>query len=208
MKISMIYTGDIYGNHMWMARNHLPLIMELQKICEVETLNFTNDSDQTLDFVHAIDKSDGDIVIKMRTDMWFEESAVTAVVESVNKIIEGGIDRVYLSGDWLNGYRGQRFEIEEVTPETEQRSDVCVVARRSQPLNGLAKMISCRIWLIRKFYEEWPEDWQVCRDYIQSYLTDSEVEDSIQVAVDWWRRMLDYPPMKINKDDIERWQSE
>lgn len=208
MKISMIYTGDIHGNHMWMARNHLPLIMELQKICEVETLNFTNDSDQPLDFMQAIDRSNGDIVIKMRTDMWFEESAVNAVVESVNKIIEGDIDTVYLSGDWLNGYRGQRFEVKEMTQATEQRSDLCVVTKRSQSLSDSAKMVFCRIWMIRKFYEDWPEDWQVCRDYIQSYLVDNQVEDPVQPAVDWWRRMLDYPPMKIDMDDIERWQSE
>jgi len=281
VKISMIYTGDVRGNHLWMARNHLPLIMELQKICEVESLDFTKSSDkrgdnpydhkepdikyrrgeggavQLWDFVHGVDNSDGDIVIKMRTDIWFEESAVNAVVESVKKIIEGDIDAVYLGSDWLNGHHGQRFEIEDMTPATKLTPDFCIVARRSalrssdkirqqiadtkvqkrrsgnktfrwlmtegREMTGVTKMIFCRIWLIRKFYEEWPDDWEVVRDYIQSYLVTKEgrvekknfvdkdgnqVDNPMQVAVDWWRKMLGWTPMKIDYKDVERWQSE
>ena len=281
MKISMIYTGDVRGNHLWMARNHLPLVMELQKICEVETLDFTKTSDQRgdnpydhnepdikyrrgeggavqlWDFVHGIDNSNGDIVIKMRTDIWFEESAVNAVVESVKKIIKGDIDAVYLGSDWLNGHHGQRFEIEDMTPATKLTPDFCIVARRSalrssdkirqqiadtkvqkrrsgnktfrwlmtegREMTGVTKMIFCRIWLIRKFYEEWPDDWEVVRDYIQSYLVTKEggvekknfvdkdgnqVDNPMQVAVDWWRKMLGWTPMKIDYKDVERWQTE
>jgi len=281
MKISMIYTGDVRGNHLWMARNHLPLVMELQKICEVESLDFTKNSDnrgdnpydhkepdikyrrgeggavQLWDFVHGVDNSNGDIVIKMRTDIWFEESAVMAVVESVKKIIEGDIDAVYLGSDWLNGHHGQQFEIEEMTPATKLTPDFCIVARRSalrssdkirqqiadtkvqkrrsgnktfrwlmtegREMTGVTKMIFCRIWLIRKFYEEWPDDWEEVRDYIQSYLVTKEggiekknffddqgntVDNPMQTAVDWWREMLGWKPMKIDPENVERWQTE
>lgn len=281
MKISMIYTGDVRGNHLWMARNHLPLIMELQKICEVESLDFTKSSAkrgdnpydhkepdikyrrgeggavQLWDLVHAIDNCDGDIIIKMRTDIWFEESAVMAVVESVKKIIEDEIDAVYLGSDWLNGHHGQRFEIEDMTSATKLTPDFCIVARRSsirasdkirqqiadtkpqkrrsgnktfrwlmtegREMTGRTKMIFCRIWLIRKFYEDWPDDWEVVRDYIQSYLVTKEggiekknffddqgnpVDNPMQTAVDWWREMLGWKPMKIDPENIERWQTE
>lgn len=281
MKISMVYTGDLRGNHLWMARNHLPLIMELQKICQVETLDFTKESDkrgnnpydhnepdikyrrgeggavQLWDFLHAIENSDGDIIMKMRTDIWFEETAIQNIVEAVKRMINDELDAAFLGSDWLNGHHGQQCEIEDMTTGTKLTPDFCIIVRRGKimPTERIkdriertpqqkrrsgnktfcwlvrddrdviarAKMIFCRIWLIRKTYEDWPEDHVVVRDYIQSYLVTKEggiekknfvdkdgnpVDNPMQVAVDWWRGMLGWKPMKINTDDIERWQSE
>ena len=282
MKISMCYTGDIRGNHAVMAKNHLPLIVELQKLCEVETLDFTkgsklrgknpydhNEPDikyrrgeggavQLWDFVHAIGNCDGDIVIKMRTDIWFEPMTIGIVVETVKRIINDQLDAAYMGSDWLNGHHGQICEIEEMTAATKLTPDFCIIARRDKIRNldnirqqiaetkpqkrrsgnktfrwlmtegremtGRVSMIFCRIWLIRKSYDDHiPEDWEVVRDYIQSYLVTKEggmekknfvdkdgnpVDNPMQIAVDWWREMLGWKPMKIDMDDIERWQSE
>ena len=281
LKISMLYTGDVRGNHLWMARNHLPLIMELQKICEVETLDFTKASDkrgknpydhnepdikyrrgeggavQLWDLVHAIDNSDGDIIIKMRTDIWFEESAVRIIVDVVKKIMAGELAVAYLGSDWLNNHHGQECDVEEMTSATKLTPDFCIVALREKirstdrirqqiadtppqkrrsgnktfrwlmtegrEMTGKTHMIFCRIWLIRKFYEEWPEDYIVVRDYIQSYLVTKEggiekknfvdkegnaVDNPMQKGIDWWRRMLGWNPMKVNMADVERWQKE
>ena len=281
LKISMLYTGDVRGNHLWMARNHLPLIMELQKICEVETLDFTKASDkrgknpydhnepdikyrrgeggavQLWDLVHAIDNSDGDIIIKMRTDIWFEESAVRIIVDVVKKIMAGELAAAYLGSDWLNNHHGQECDVEEMTSATKLTPDFCIVALREKirstdrirqqiadtppqkrrsgnktfrwlmtegrEMTGKTHMIFCRIWLIRKFYEEWPDDWEVVRDYIQSYLVTKEggiekknffddqgnpVDNPMQTAVDWWRSMLGWKPMKIDPENVERWQTE
>jgi len=281
LKISLCYTGDVRGNHLWMARNHLPLIMELQKTYQVETLDFTkgsanrgdnpydhNEPDikyrrgeggavQLWDFLHAIENSDGDIIIKMRTDIWFEETAIQNVVEAVRRMANDELDAAFLGSDWLNGHHGQQCEIEDMTTATKLTPDFCVIVRRDKmnhindirqrientppqkrrsgnktfcwlmrgkdEMLGRTKMIFCRIWLIRKFYEEWPEEYIVVRDYIQSYLVTKEggiekknfidkdgnpVDNPMQVAVDWWRSMLGWKPMKINTDDIERWQSE
>lgn len=281
LKISMLYTGDVRGNHLVMAKNHLPLIMELQKICEVETLDFTkpsklrgnnpydhNEPDikyrrgeggavQLWDFVHAIDNCDGDIVIKMRTDIWFEPTAINVVVDTVKKIIAGEVDAAYLGSDWLNGHHGQLCEVEEMTPATKLTPDFCVIALRDKIRNldnirkqiadtkpqkrrsgnktfrwlmtegremtGRTYMIFCRIWLIRETYKDHPEDWEVVRDYIQSYLTTKEggiekknfvdkdgnaVDNPMQAGINWWRSMLGWKPIKVDMDNIKRWQSE
>lgn len=255
--------------------------MELQKLCEVESLDFTKNSNkrgnnpydhnepdvkyrrgeggavQLWDFINGISNSDGDIVIKMRTDIWFEQTAVMATVEAVKRIINGELDAAYLGSDWLNNHHGQVCEIEEMTAATKLTPDFCIVARRDKirdlddikkqiadtkpqkrrsgnktfrwlmsngrEMTGKSEMIFCHIWLIRKFYEEWPEDYIVVRDYIQSYLVTKEgsvekknfvdkdgnpVDNPMQTAVDWWREMLGWKPIKIDYKDIERWQSE
>ena len=282
MKISMCYIGDVRYNEAVMLKNHLPLVMELQKICEVETLNFTKTSGmrgnnpydhgepdikyrrgeggavQLWDFLHAIENSTGDIVIKMRTDIWFEESAINIVVDAVKRMIADEMDVAYLGSDWLNGHHGQQFEVEEMTTATKLTPDFCIIARRDKirPIQDIkdriertppqkrrsgnktfcwlvrdkenvvarAKMVFCRLWLIRKSYDDYiPEDWEVVRDYLQSYIVTKEggiekknfrdkdgnkIPNPMQEGINWWRSMLGWAPMDIDPEDVTRWQSE
>lgn len=279
MKISMIYTGDVRGNHTVMARNHLPVIMELQKLCEVETLDFTKKSDkrganpydhgepdikyrrgeggavQLWDFLHAIDNSNGDIVIKMRTDVWFTPLAREKVIDAVKRIINDEADFFYLGSDWIAGKMdGYEFEI---SPAIKLITDFVIIARRDklrstedirqqlentppqkrrsgnktfrwltmekEKMFGRTYSVFANIWLIRKDYELIPSDWEVCRDYIQSYIELKEggveeknfydenknrIRSPMQFGVDWWRSKQGWPPLEIDPEDVRRWQSE
>jgi len=279
MKISMVYTGDVRGNHMVMARNHLPVIMELQKLCEVETLNFTKNSDkrgdnpydhkepdikyrrgeggavQLWDFLHAIDNSDGNIVIKMRTDVWITPLARENIVSAVKRIINDEADVFYLGSDWIAG-KMDGFEF-EVNPAIKLITDFVIIARRDKlrpskdiyqqledtppqkrrsgnktfrwltmerdKVFGRTYAVFANIWLIRKHYDLIPSDWEVCRDYIQSYIEMKEggIEEKnfydkdgnrvpcpMQWAINWWREKQGWKPMDIDPDDVRRWQSE
>jgi hypothetical protein len=74
----------------------------------------------------------------------------------------------------------------------------------------------CQIWLIRRHYEGYPLDIEVCKHYIQSYIIDEKAKGGkkqladphpMQDAVDWWRRQFGWPPRKVEVGRWSAWQS-
>jgi hypothetical protein len=75
--------------------------------------------------------------------------------------------------------------------------------------------ILCQIWLVRKTYSEYPQDMEVCKDYIQSYILDDKSEigkktfiipHPMQDAVNWWRSQHRWEPQDLDIQDFKRWQ--
>jgi hypothetical protein len=74
----------------------------------------------------------------------------------------------------------------------------------------------CQIWLIRRNYEGYPLDMEVCKHYIQSYIIDEKAKGGkkqlidphpMQDAVNWWRRQFGWPPRKVEVGRWTAWQS-
>jgi hypothetical protein len=51
-----------------------------------------------------------------------------------------------------------------------------------------ARGVLCHLWLIRKSYDSQPTDRDVCRDYIDSYMSRTRLEENhlLDAAWDWW----------------------
>ncbi len=73
----------------------------------------------------------------------------------------------------------------------------------------------CQIWLIRKTYNNYPSDDEVCKDYIQSYIADEKARPGkkslidphpMQDAVDWWRNLKGWDHKKIVPGRWFEWQ--
>jgi len=78
-----------------------------------------------------------------------------------------------------------------------------------------AYRILCQIWLVRKTYQNYPSDMEVCKDYIQSYILDDKSEigkktfiipHPMQDAVDWWRTQQRWNKLDLDIKDFKRWQ--
>lgn len=73
----------------------------------------------------------------------------------------------------------------------------------------------CQIWLIRKTYNTYPSDDEVCKDYIQSYIADDKnrpgkksliVPHPMQDAVNWWREQQGWKKKDIAVGRWHEWQ--
>jgi hypothetical protein len=279
-QLTMIYTGDMRGNKRVMMANHLTLITRLQDLVDVHTEAFTKDSDrrgrnpydhnepdikyrrgeggavQLWDFVDAVERTTGDIVMKMRTDVWFTPMSVDLICDAVQRILDDQADVFYMGSDWIaHKMDGHEFEVsnaiklltdfviiarrDRLRPCQEikqQIADTPVQKRRSgnktfrwlvmqgRDMTARTYSVFANIWLIRATYdpEHFPSDWDVCRDYIQSYIEakDGGIEKKnfwdkqgnripcpMQFAVNWWREKQGWGPQEIDPHNVRRWQS-
>jgi len=69
--------------------------------------------------------------------------------------------------------------------------------------------------LIRKNYNDYPSDNEVCKDYIQSYILDDKSEigkktflvpHPMQDAVNWWRSNQGWKQQDLDIKDFKKWQ--
>jgi len=279
-QLTMIYTGDMRGNKRVMLANHLTLISRLQDLVDVRTEAFTKDSDkrgknpydhdepdikyrrgeggavQLWDFVDAVERTSGDIVMKMRTDVWFTPLSVDLIVDAVRRILADEADVFYMGSDWISD-KMDGFEF-EVSTAIKLITDFVIIARRDKlrpcadikqqiadtppqkrrsgnktfrwlvmdgrEMTGRTYSVFANIWLIRKDYdpENFPTDWDVCRDYIQSYIelkeggierknfyddNNNRIPCPMQFGINWWREKQGWGPMEIDPDDVRRWQN-
>lgn len=79
--------------------------------------------------------------------------------------------------------------------------------------------VLCQIWLIRRDYINIPTDDDVCRDYIQSYISDEKAKmgkknliypHPMQDAINWWRAQPPryWKPKDLKLGEWNTWQSE
>jgi hypothetical protein len=78
-----------------------------------------------------------------------------------------------------------------------------------------AYRILCQLWLIRQTYTSYPNDNEVCKDYIQSYILDDKSEigkktfiipHPMQDATNWWRSRQGWEPQDLDIKDFKKWQ--
>ncbi|MEY4331385.1 MAG: hypothetical protein RLZZ196_123 [Bacteroidota bacterium] len=292
MNLAIFYTGDIRHNQHIAKTNHNFLITALKEVCEVKIYNFTkgdperglcpyDDGEpdntyrrgqggaiQVWDFCRGVDRTTEDIVLRLRTDVWFTKSSIKAVVEELKLMIAGESGIAYFGSDWVNQSAGieykrlpvhidhdgvvqdfiimaKRESVEKTATVIERLNEVIPNKRRSgnkafryiipvelEPWHanseilsakGLRKQLTpvhrilCHMWLIRKDYDNYPSDSEVCKDYIQSYIVDGKNRLSkknlvdphpMQEGIDWWRSTHGWAPKKLEIGEWWAWQSE
>lgn len=155
--ISIFYTGDRRHNAKVAEQNHARLFDEIRRLDDVQIDFYTKDfagrgvcpfdeggadvrlrrgeggAVQVWDFVTGVDRSVGDIVIRMRTDTWFTESSIAVIIEHVKKIIAGERDIAFFGSDLVNDNQGQEHRAIEIANGDPPRiQDFLIIARRDR----------------------------------------------------------------------------
>lgn len=136
--IAICYTGDKRHNLSLTLQNHKKLIDKLSEIAECKVYWFTKDTTergncpyddnspdlsvdgkyrrgqggavQTWDFMNSISKVEENIVIRMRSDTWFQETAIDVIFNELKEVVSGNTDIAFFGSDLINGNVGKEFE--------------------------------------------------------------------------------------------------
>ena len=144
--ISVFYIGLDRFSSLTRA-NHQRLFDELNKIAPTQIHNFLQPNFsrqdcpitgtvgaagglQTWDFMKAVQMVDGDIVIKLRTDVWFCDSAYQHVIDEVKSIMSGETDVAYIGANAQSNY--DKPFVKWRAPEHKKVPDFVIVAKRSE----------------------------------------------------------------------------
>lgn len=219
--IGVFYTGQARYNLAVARANHIRLISRLIELDGLAIHDFTtNQSEspythsgarQIWQFAESLEVLTEDIIVRLRTDVWLEDSAIDCIIKQVKDIQAGNIDIAYFGSDIANGTHDSKDLTTTVDDFTLRVLDFVIVARRSclnhqQLLDGLsshsrpqstgnelflllvngcrAVNVVCQMWLIRKWYDDVPDDQTVCLDHIRSYLKPS-TQALLNTALEW-----------------------
>ena len=203
MAIAVVYIGQRKFDKTSTA-NHQALIELLKTQHTVNVYDFTRPGPSTdgpfsssggiqvWDFLQAVKSVNEDIVIKLRTDLWFTRNSMSAVLSELNEIINGNNDVAFMGIDFTNHYD----KLHERNDATNKKvTDFAIIARRSSldaeesivtRLNGpkhksgnvmfkyilapdaRAVSVSCQMYLLRKDYDA-PSNWQIYSDWTSEY---------------------------------------
>ena len=203
MAIAVVYIGQRKFDKTSTA-NHQTLIELLKTQHTVNVYDFTRPGPSTdgpfsssggvqvWDFLQAVKSVDEDIVIKLRTDLWFTRNSMSVVLSELNEIINGNTDVAFMGVDFTNHYD----KLHERNDATNKKvTDFAIIARRSSldveesivtRLNGpkhksgnvmfkyilapdaRAVSVSCQMYLLRKDYDA-PSNWQIYSDWTSEY---------------------------------------
>ena len=156
--IAMTYTGDVRHNQKITKKNHELLLKKLNEICPVNVYSFTREDPnrgncpydpegpdpdnkyrrgqggaiQVWDFMRAVQRTDEEIIMRVRTDLWFTPSSIDVICEQVKKFLDNEMDICYLGSDWINENAGKVNDVEVISPYVHTSvQDFVVIARRS-----------------------------------------------------------------------------
>ena len=203
MAIAVVYIGQRKFDKTSTA-NHQALIELLKTQHTVNVYDFTRPGPSTdgpfsssggvqvWDFLQAVNSVDEDIIIKLRTDLWFTTNSMSVVLSELNEIVNGNNDVAFMGVDFTNHYD----KLHERSDATNKKvTDFAIIARRSSldteesvviRLNGpkhksgnvmfkyilapnaRAVSVSCQMYLIRKEYDT-PDNWQIYSDWTSEY---------------------------------------
>jgi hypothetical protein len=197
--------------------NHEYLFNLFRSNWPIEILDFTHDkwdrshcpfdrsgAAQVWDFYQVLNKVNSDIVVKLRTDVYFGPKAAEVVLSEVGKIVENEIDVSLIGSEFR-----QHFDTTYITTLaiSEPKVQDFVVAAHRRGLNSeenvmdllttgkpfksgnktwhfvykpeaRAYTVKCQMALVRKHYKD-PNYWQVGWDYLQDYR-------DVEKALTWW----------------------
>lgn len=216
--IAIVYIGDRRYPEVGLP-NHQPLIDQISELAYTNVYHFTKDwpgrgqcpwaeggANQVWDFMESVGRTTESIVIKLRTDLWFTESSIAAVIAELKEVIAGNISAAFFGSNWTDylGHKHTRVNADE-SPNVQ---DFVVIARREtidnkdavydyinnstgsklacgtkvyksvvKP-NTSAVNVFCQIYLVRKTYDV-VDPWQVGYDYIASYRKQWKMPDAL-----------------------------
>jgi hypothetical protein len=203
MAIAVVYIGQRKFDNT-STDNHRALIELLKTQHAVNVYDFTRQGPSTdgpftssggvqvWDFLQAAKSVKEDIIIKLRTDLWFTTNSMSVVLSELNEIVNGSNDVAFMGVDFTNHYD----KLHERSDATNKKvTDFAIIARRSSldteesivtRLNGpkhksgnvmfkyilasdaRAVNISCQMYLLRKDYDT-PDNWQIYSDWTSEY---------------------------------------
>jgi len=203
MAIAVVYIGQRKFDKTSKA-NHQALIELLKTQYAVNVYDFTRQGPSTdgpftssggvqvWDFLQAVKSVKEDVIIKLRTDLWFTTSSMSVVLSELDEIVNGNNDVAFMGVDFTNHYD----KLHERSDATNKKvTDFAIIARRSSldteesivtRLNGpkhksgnvmfkyilapdaRAVNISCQMYLLRKDYDT-PDNWQIYSDWTSEY---------------------------------------
>ena len=204
MAIAVVYIGQRKFDKTSTA-NHQTLIELLNTQHTVNVYDFTRPGPSTdgpftssggvqvWDFLQAVKQVKEDIVIKLRTDLWFTRNSMSVVLSELNEVVNGNNDVAFIGVDFRNHYDKLHERLDAAT--TKKVTDFAIIARRTSldteesivtRLNGpkhksgnvmfkyilapkiRAVSVSCQLYLIRKDYDT-PNNWQIYHDWTSEY---------------------------------------
>lgn len=155
--ISVFYTGDRRHNPAIAEANHSEFFKQLRTLDEVEVHYFTKDypgrgmcpfdeggpdvklrrgqggAVQVWDFCQSVNQVKGDVVIRLRTDIWFTKTAINHIINHINDVVSDQRDIVFFGSDLVNDNQGKEHEVIEIDRyEPARIQDFIVVARRNR----------------------------------------------------------------------------
>jgi hypothetical protein len=159
--ISVFYTGDRRGNPDVMQDNHREFLRELALLDDVQVNFYTKDypergrcpfdeggadthyrrgqggAVQVWDFYQSVERSQGDIVVKLRTDVWITKSSLKVLLHHIEQVVKDQRDIVFFGSDLVNdnvGIEHRTIEIDRYEPARIQ--DFVVAARKNKLTPG------------------------------------------------------------------------
>ena len=181
---------------------------------------------QVWQYLNAIRLTNNPYVIRLRNDNWFTKSSVKVILKELKEIINGKHDISYFGSNWLEGNMGTEYQVMTKIKGVE---DFVIAAKRDslnsydEVMNKLKSIgvnhlrsgnkcfefisnskkkhkVLCRIYLTRQTYENYPNEKQVCYDYLISYCTSKDGITKMKPALEWFEN---YEPWK-NIDYVKR----
>lgn len=204
--IAVMYIGQRRYKSMSHS-NHQVLLSELEKIAPIVKYDFTREVGQPspspwqqsggiqiFDFLEGVDKIKEKIIIKFRSDLWFTDEAINAIVTEVKLVYDGEQDASFIGCNWKD-YIGHTYTKEHVNEKPWVQDFVIVVDKNtlkdkkeiyqniesSKPskracgtklfrslltTQDRAYNVMSQVYLIRKQLEGNFDPWQVGHDYI------------------------------------------
>jgi len=158
----------------------------------------TSGAIQLWDFMQAREKMPQEIIVKMRTDLWFTRSSMQVILKELDEIVNNNNDVAFMGLDFLNHCSAEYFRDNALGQK--KTPDFFIIARKSilasdQEISALitapgkqksgnmmyryilglppkdntrAQIVSCQMYLLRKDYQE-PSNWQVYSDWTNEY---------------------------------------
>jgi len=203
MAIAVVYIGQRKFDKTSTA-NHQVLIELLKTQHDINIYDFTRQGPSTdgpftssggvqvWDFLQAVKSVKEDIIIKLRTDLWFTTNSMSVILSELNEIVNGNNDVAFMGVDFTNHYD----KLHERSDATNKKvTDFAIISRRASldteesivtRLNGpkhksgnvmfkyilapeaRAVNISCQMYLLRKDYDT-PSNWQIYSDWTSEY---------------------------------------
>jgi hypothetical protein len=148
---------------------------------------------QIWDLLQAKNKITEEVVIKLRTDLWFTKTSIDVMMTYIKKVMNDELDIVFLGLDFIR--TPHKICVESPVEGTKKIVDFVVVSRRSgiaddeliysqlsnaqfRSGNQLFKIlpraearslsVSCQIYLLRKEYPN-PDNWQIYKEWTDLY---------------------------------------
>jgi hypothetical protein len=200
MNIALVYIG--HARHQQTSKNnHKKLLELLQSKYTVTVYNFlktetnplcpfdTSGGAQVWDFLTSCERVTEEIVIKIRTDVWFTKSAMETTLSELEEIAEGRNDIAFLGLAFTTHY--DQIMVRSSARVGKKVTDFVIIARKSElePLDSVVAKLtaakdksgnkmfravmsataravntSCQMYLLRHDYKE-PNNWQIYSEW-------------------------------------------